>query len=105
LTLLESIILATIVIIEFSFATFFILKWLVKNLKFEKSNIVVQNQSSPTKIVEDNKVENNKNFGPIEVDIKKQLNISEADVSDLKSDEKIKGKVKTQKDKLKKLRG
>ena len=41
----------------------------------------------------------------VDVDVKKQINITEADVSDLKSDEQIKGKVKTQKDKLKKLRG
>tara|TARA_Y100001963_G_scaffold106727_1_gene147498 strand:+ start:705 stop:1019 length:315 start_codon:yes stop_codon:yes gene_type:complete len=104
LTLLESVILATIVIIEFSFATFFILKWLVKNLKFEKPNVVVQNQTSLPQMTEETEVAN-KNLGVIEVDVKKQLNISEADISDLKMDEEVKGKVKTQKNKLKKLRG
>ena len=43
-------------------------------------------------------------MGPIEVNVKKQLNISEADISDLKLDEEIKGKVKTQKNKLRSLR-
>jgi hypothetical protein len=45
-----------------------------------------------------------KNLGPIEVDIKKQITIVDADVSDLKSDEVKKGKVKTQKNKLRSLR-
>ena len=98
MTLLEAIILSVVVIIEFSFATFFLLKWLVKNLK-----VVVQNQTSPTQLIQDTKVDN-KNLGPIEVNVKKQLNISEADISDLKLDEEIKGKVKTQKEKLRSLR-
>tara|TARA_Y100000034_G_scaffold39009_1_gene47993 strand:- start:883 stop:1029 length:147 start_codon:yes stop_codon:yes gene_type:complete len=46
-----------------------------------------------------------KDLGPIEVDIKKQISIDKADISDLKSDEVKKGKVKTQKDKLRSLRG
>ena len=45
-----------------------------------------------------------KNLGVVDVDVKKQINITEADVSDLKSDEQIKGKVKTQKNKLRSLR-
>jgi hypothetical protein len=45
-----------------------------------------------------------KNLGPIDVDVKKQIQITDADVSDLSSDEEIKGKVKTQKDKLRSLR-
>ena len=36
--------------------------------------------------------------------VKKQIQITDADVSDLSSDEEIKGKVKTQKDKLRSLR-
>ena len=58
MTLLETVILSTVVIIEFSFATFFILKWLVKNLKIEKPNVVVQNQTSPTQLIQDTKVDN-----------------------------------------------
>ena len=53
-------------------------------------------------MVEEKKVK--KDLGPIEVDIKKQITITDADVSDLKSDEVKKGKVKTQKDKLRSLR-
>ena len=46
-----------------------------------------------------------KDLGPIEVDVKKQIVITEADENTIKSDEVITGKVKTKKDKLKKLRG
>ena len=41
-----------------------------------------------------------KQVGAVDVDVKKQITITDADVSDLTSDEEIKGKVKTQKDKL-----
>ena len=45
-------------------------------------------------------------MGPIEVDIDKSMIVdTKSDESSVKLDEKIKGKVKTQKDKLKKLRG
>tara|TARA_Y100001970_G_C13815450_1_gene642157 strand:- start:93 stop:335 length:243 start_codon:yes stop_codon:yes gene_type:complete len=80
------------------------MKWALSNFKFEKQNVVVQNKVTPVDTtIENKKVK--KNLGVVEVDVKKQINITEADVSDLKSDEVTKGKVKTQKDKLKKLRG
>ncbi len=80
------------------------MKWALSNFKFEKQNVVVENKVTPVgTTIEDKTVK--KNLGVVEVDVKKQINITEADVSDLKSDEQIKGKVKTQKDKLKKLRG
>ena len=104
MTLLETVILSTVVVIEFSFATFFLLKWLVKNLKIEKPNVVVQNQTSPTQFIDDTKVDK-KNLGPIEVGIKKSMIVdTKSDESSVKLDEKIKGKVKTQKDKLRSLR-
>ena len=44
--------------------------------------------------------------GPVEVDVDRKTIIdTKSDESSVKLDEKIKGKVKTQKDKLKKLRG
>ena len=45
-----------------------------------------------------------KQVGVVDVDVKKQITIDDADVSDLSSDEEIKGKVMTQKDKLRSLR-
>ena len=45
-------------------------------------------------------------MAPIEVDVKSNVIMdTKSDESSVKLDEKIKGKVKTQKDKLKKLRG
>ena len=47
-----------------------------------------------------------KDLGPIEVDVIREFKVDTTpDESSVKLDEKIKGKVKTQKDKLKKLRG
>ena len=73
-------------------------------MKIEKSNVVVQHQAPPTHLVETNKIDN-KDLGPIEVGVKKQIKIDSADEQSVKMDEVKRGKVKTQKDKLKKLRG
>ena len=54
-------------------------------------------------IVSDNIVK--KDMSPIEVDVKKNLMVGKADTTAIKMDEVVKGKVKTQKEKLKKLRG
>ena len=48
---------------------------------------------------------NKKNLNVIDVDFKKDIFIEKADSFNVKTDKVIKGKVKTQKDKLKKLRG
>ena len=46
-----------------------------------------------------------KDMGPVEVDVNKNIFIDKADTIDIKSDNIKKGKVKTQKNKLKKLIG
>ena len=46
-----------------------------------------------------------KDLSPIEVAVKKRISIAEADEQSIKSDEVVNGKVKTQKERLKKLRG
>ena len=85
---------------------YIILIWASKNFKFHRSPVLnigesFQKGDSP---VEENKVK--KDLGPIEVDVKKNMIMdTKSDESSVKLDEKIKGKVKTQKDKLKKLRG
>tara|TARA_Y100000361_G_scaffold11563_1_gene9228 strand:- start:319 stop:633 length:315 start_codon:yes stop_codon:yes gene_type:complete len=101
--LFKIIAIATVIILECSFAIWILLKWALANFKYQKQNVVVENKVTPLNTTIEDKV--SKNLGVVEVDVKKQINITEADVSDLKSDEQIKGKVKTQKDKLKKLRG
>ena len=81
-----------------------ILIWASKNLKFHKSPNLNIGEVVKTSVIEETKVK--KDMGPIEVDVKKSMIVdTKSDESSVKLDEKIKGKVKTQKDKLKKLRG
>ena len=78
--------------------------WCSKNFKFQKSPNLNINEVVKTSTIEETKVK--KNMGPIEVDVKSNVIMdTKSDESSVKLDEKIKGKVKTQKDKLKKLRG
>ena len=85
---------------------YILLLWASKNIKFHRSPVLnvgesFQRGGSP---IEETKVK--KDLGPIEVDVKKSMIVdTKSDESSVKLDEKIKGKVKTQKDKLKKLRG
>ena len=82
-----------------------ILIWASKNFKFHRSPVLnigesFQKSDSP---VEETKVK--KDMGPIEVDVKSNVIMdTKSDESSVKLDEKIKGKVKTQKDKLRSLR-
>ena len=83
-----------------------ILIWFSRNIKFHRSPVLNIGESfhksgSPG---EETKVK--KDLGPIEVDVKKNTILdTKSDEVSVKLDEKIKGKVKTQKDKLKKLSG
>ena len=84
---------------------YIILLWASKNFKFHRSPVLnigesFQKSGSP---IEETKVK--KDMGPIEVDVKKNVVMdTKSDESSVKLDEKIKGKVKTQKDKLRSLR-
>ena len=81
-----------------------LLIWFVNNFKFQKSPNLNINEVVKTSTIEETKVKNN--MGPIEVDVKSNgIMDTKSGESSVKLDEKIKGKVKTQKDKLKKLRG
>ena len=87
---------------------YIILLWAKKNIKFTFTRSPVLNIGESFKSndspVEESKVK--KDLGPIEVGVEKKLVMdTKSDESSVKLDEKIKGKVKTQKDKLKKLRG
>ena len=81
-----------------------LLIWVSRNFKFHKSPNLNIGEVVKTSVIEETKVK--KDMGPIEVDVKKEFKIDTTpDEKSVKVDEKIKGKVKTQKDKLKKLRG
>ena len=98
-------ILYSLVLWQVVLGCYVLLIWVSKNIKFHRSPAVKIGESfqsgSP---IEVNKVK--KDLGPIEVDVKSNVIMdTKSDESSVKLDEKIKGKVKTQKDKLKKLRG
>ena len=98
-------ILISLVLWQVVLGCYVLLIWVSKNIKFHRSPAVRIGESfqsgSP---IEVNKVK--KDLGPIEVNVKSNVIMdTKSDKSSVKLDEKIKGKVKTQKDKLKKLRG
>ena len=93
----------SLVLCQIVLGVYVILLWVKRNIKFEKTSPVIN--VSETKGL-NHHVETSKDLGPVEVDVKKNLIMdTKSDESSVKLDEKIKGKVKTQKDKLKKLRG
>ena len=97
-------ILISLVLWQVVLGCYILLIWVSKNIKFHRSPAVRIGESfqsgSP---IEVNKVK--KDLGPIEVDVKSNVIMdTKSDESSVKLDEKIKGKVKTQKDKLRSLR-
>ena len=104
---LVHLLMYSLVIWQIVLGIYIILLWAKKNFKFEFTRSPVlnigesfQKGGSP---IEDNRVK--KDLGPIEVDVKKNTIIdTKSDEVSVKLDEKIKGKVKTQKDKLRSLR-
>ena len=94
-----------------------ILVWVNRNWKEKTKISVVSPSENKTETVQpvinidgasigEGIAKKKKDMGPIEVGIDKTMIVdTKSDESSVKLDEKIKGKVKTQKDKLKKLRG
>ena len=91
-----------------------IVRWANKNWKRTEQQVIQQPSSqniNPVINVDSAQIgkemlKQQKDMGPVEVDVKKNIVVGEADISDLsKSSDVKKGKVKTQKDKLRKLRG
>ena len=77
--------------------------WASKNFKFRKSPNLNIGEVVKTSVIEETKVK--KDMGPIEVDVNKSMIVdTKSDEVSVKLDEKIKGKVKTQKNKLRSLR-
>ena len=80
-----------------------ILKWVSKNFKFHRSPVLNIGESFKSGSPIETKVK--KDLGPVEVDVKKNFVVdTDLDEQSVKLDEKIKGKVKTQKNKLRDLR-
>ena len=98
-------VIVTVIITEIGFATWLLLRWLRKNIDMNWSPVLHIGESGRRRVDSPIETFEKKDMGPVEVDVKKNIILSDADESNIKSDEVKKGKVKTQKDKLKKLRG
>tara|TARA_Y100001973_G_C4966134_1_gene217280 strand:- start:119 stop:499 length:381 start_codon:yes stop_codon:yes gene_type:complete len=106
--IISNVVISTVIIAEIGFVIWLLLKWFHKNVKFNWSPVLKIGESARRRV--DSSIETfdekvKKDMGPVEVGVKKNIILSDADESNIKSDEVKKGKVKTQKDKLKKLRG
>ena len=105
-------IMYSLVLWQVVLGVYVILLWAKRNIKFEKTSPVINVPETkgfdyPIEVLKD-RLDGKKigPTGPVEVDVKKNLIVdTKSDEASVKLDEKIKGKVKTQKDKLKKLRG
>ena len=112
--LITNLVIATVIIGEVGFVIWLLLKWLRGNIKLNWSPVLNIGESARRRV--DSSIEKGKlasildnlppkDMGPVEVDIKKSMIVdTKSDESSVKLDEKIKGKVKTQKDKLRSLR-
>ena len=100
----------SLVIWQIVLGVYVILLWAKRNIKFEKTSPVInvsENKAEyPIEVLKD-RLEGKKigPTGPVDVDVKRNLFIDKADKTKIELDEVKRGKVKTQKDKLKKLRG
>ena len=97
-------IMYSLVLWQFILGIYVILLWAKRNIKFEKTSPVI-NVSETKGLNQHTETSKHKDLGPIEVNVKKNTIIdTKSDEVSVKLDEKIKGKVKTQKDKLRSLR-
>mgnify|MGYP003649166916 CR=1 FL=1 len=105
-------IMYSLVLWQFVLGVYVILLWAKRNIKFNNSPVINVSETIDTKGFDypmevmksrlDGKKMSNE---PIEVDVKRNLIVdTKSDEVSVKLDEKIKGKVKTQKDKLRSLR-
>ena len=99
-------ILISLVFWQVVLGVYIILIWASKNFKFHRSPVLNIGESFHKSDSPGEETKVKKDLGPVEVDVKKNVVMdTKSDEVSVKLDEKIKGKVKTQKDKLKKLRG
>ena len=104
-------VIATVIIAEIGFVIWLLLKWLRGNVninwspEFHVGESTRRRNDSPLETFKE-KARVWKEKGPVEVGVDKKIILNrKADESTIKMDEVKKGKVKTQKDKLRKLRG
>ena len=109
--IISNMVIATVIIAEIGFVIWLLLKWLRGNVninwspEFHVGESARRRNDSPLETFME-KARVWKEKGPVEVDVDKKIVLNrKADESSVKMDEVKRGKVKTQKDKLRKLRG
>ena len=103
----------SLVLWQFVLGVYIILIWAKRNIKFNNSPVINVSENKtegfdyPIEVLKERLAGKKLGpTGPVEVDVDRKTIIdTKSDEVSVKVDEKIKGKVKTQKDKLKKLRG
>ena len=107
--IISNMVIATVIIAEIGFVAWLLLKWLRGNVNINWSPTVQIGESVRSRVdssIETFKERVKRDMGPVEVGVKKKIVLNrKVDESSIKTDEVKKGKVKTQKDKLKALRG
>ena len=101
---LVHLLIYSVLLWQFILGIYVILLWVKRNIKFKKTSPVI-NVSETKGLSHHTETSKSGDLSPIEVDVKKNLIVdTKSDEASVKLDEKIKGKVKTQKDKLRSLR-
>jgi len=101
-------VISTVIIAEIGFVIWLLLKWLRGNVNINWSPEFHVGESARRRtdsLTETVREQIYKDTGPVEVDVKKNIILGDAAEVSVKMDEITKGKVKTQKDKLRKFRG
>ena len=102
--IISNMVIATVIIAEIGFIIWLLLRWLRGNVKFNWSPVLNIGESARRR--SDSSIETLRDMGPVEVGVDKKIVLNrKVDESTIKMDEVKRGKVKTQKDKLKALRG
>ena len=106
---ISNMVIATVIIAEIGFVTWLLLKWLRGNVSINWSPNFHVGESARSRTdspLETFKERMKRDMGPVEVGVKKKIIMNrKVDESSIQTDEVKRGKVKTQKDKLRKLRG
>ena len=106
--IISNVVISTVIIAEIGFVIWLLLKWLRGNVNINWSPTVQIGESVRSRV--DSSIETFKervrgDMGPVEVGVKKKIVLNrKVDESSIKTDEVKRGKVKTQKDKLRKFR-
>ena len=110
-SVISNMVIATVIIAEIGFVTWLLLKWLRGNVSinwspnFHVGESARRRSDSPLETFKET-AGAWKDMGPVEVGVKKKIIMNrKVDESSIQTDEVKRGKVKTQKDKLRKLRG